>query len=170
MINKPPPFSIRLIEFLQKIEDLLLISLLLFMIFIAVLQIFLRNFMGSGISWADPLVRVLVLWIGLIGAMVASRGNKHISIDIISRYLPWRIRKETQRITSLFTTIVCGIMAWVSIRFVLMEKADGLILFAGVPAWICEIIIPFAFAVISFRYLLFTLNGFTHPNVNKKKK
>ena len=49
-------------------------------------------------------------------------------------------------------------MTWHSFRFVVMEKADGFTAFANVPAWICEAIIPMAFAVISIRYTLFFIN------------
>ena len=37
--------------------------------------------------WAETFLRVLVLWIGLAGAMAASREHRRISIDILSRFL-----------------------------------------------------------------------------------
>ena len=142
------------ISFLHKIEDLILTGLLLGMIGMAVSQIFLRNIFDSGILWGDELVRILVLWIGLVGAMIASRSNNHITIDVISRYLPEQIKQVTVLITSAFTAIVCAIMTGFSLKFVILEKQDGLTAFAGVPAWICESIIPIAFAVITARYLI----------------
>jgi len=144
----------------QKVEDSILISLLLIMITMAVLQIFLRNFFDSGIIWGDSLVRVLVLWIGLIGAMVASRTDNHISIDILSRYLPPRIKRFTTLAVHVFTAVVTAVMAWVSLDFVKMEMEDKMIAFANVPAWVCESIIPIAFLVISIRYTLFSINLF----------
>lgn len=147
----------RLIRRIRQAEDALLVILLLAMISLAVLQIFLRNFFDSGIVWGDSLVRVLVLWIGLTGAMAASRTDNHIKIDVVSRYLPRAAQPFSRLLTSLFTAGITGLMAWHSARFVLMEKADGLIAFAGVPAWVCEAIIPVAFAVICLRYLLFSI-------------
>ena len=67
---------------LHRIEDGILVAILCLMIGLAALQIVLRNFLGAGIVYADMLVRILVLWIGLVGAMVAARQNKHISIDV----------------------------------------------------------------------------------------
>ena len=151
-------FFTRLSLVLQKIEDSILVSLLLIMIFMAVLQIFLRNFFDSGIVWSDPLVRVLVLWIGLIGAMAASRTDNHINIDIISRFLPPHIKRFTTLVVHVFTAIITAVMAWVSLRFVGMEMADNIIAFGFIPAWVCEIIIPIAFAVISVRYTSFSIN------------
>ncbi|HCY83728.1 MAG TPA: TRAP transporter small permease, partial [Desulfobacteraceae bacterium] len=114
-----------------------------------------RNFFDAGIIWADPLVRVLVLWIGLIGAMAASRTDNHISIDIISRFLPSKVKQFTSLTVYIFTAVICGLMAWHSFRFVQMERMDKMAAFAGVPAWICEAIIPVAFAIICIRYTLF---------------
>ena len=140
---------------MQRLEDGILVTLLLVMILLAVLQIFLRNLFDSGIVWADPLVRVLVLWIGLVGAMAASRTDNHISIDVVSRFLPPGVQKITKLLVYLFTAGIAALMAWHGFRFVLMEKADNLMAFASVPAWVCESIIPFAFCVISLRYLIF---------------
>jgi TRAP-type C4-dicarboxylate transport system permease small subunit len=159
MPQKPGVFP-PLVRLLQRIEDSILISLLLVMITMAVLQIFLRNFFDSGIVWGDSLVRVLVLWIGLVGAMVASRTDNHISIDILSRYLPSRIKPFTTLATHLFTAAVTAVMAWFSLEFVRMEMQDKMIAFAGVPAWVCESIIPFAFMIISIRYILFSITLF----------
>jgi len=161
MTNKKPVFPLNILSFLQKIEDGILVGLLLLMIFIAVLQIFLRNLFDSGILWGDPLVRILVLWIGLIGAMVASRDNHHISIDVISRYLPDKIKKLSNLIISIFTSLVCAVMAYYSLIFVMMEKNDGILAFATIPAWVCESIIPVSFGIISFRYLLLSFTILT---------
>lgn len=159
MTSKNTSFTLTIITALQKIEDYILIGLLLSMICIAVLQIVMRNLFDSGILWGDELVRILVLWIGLIGAMIASRNNHHISIDVISRYLPAKIKKLTNLMTAVFTSLVCAVMAYFSFVFVMMEKEDGFIAFADVPAWIFESIIPVSFAIISLRYILFS---FTH--------
>ncbi len=156
MTGKNTHSSFKIIRVLERIEDGILVSLLLLMIFLAVLQIVLRNLFDSGILWGDPLIRVLVLWIGLIGAMIASRKNNHISIDIISRYLPGKAKKFSTLIISIFTASICLLMAYFSFGFVIMEKQDGLIAFGSIPAWVCETIIPFSFAIISLRYIVFS--------------
>lgn len=159
MTHKKNTVGPKIIRFLEKIEDSLLIALLLIMISMAVLQIILRNLFESGILWADPLVRTLVLWIGLIGAMIASRNNHHINIDIITRYLPGLAQKISTLIICIFAAAVCTIMTYFSVAFVRMEKQDGMTAFADIPVWICESIIPVAFAVISVRYILLSITA-----------
>ncbi len=155
------------IRILQKVEDSVLIGLLLLMVVVAVFQIFARNLFDSGIRFGDELIRVLVLWISLMGAMVASRNNSHVNIDLISRYLPRQIQILSTVLVGIFTSFICAVMAWFSFNFVTMEKLDGVIAFAGIPVWVCQSIIPVSFTVISFRYLLLsftTLFDFSKQN------
>ena len=70
-----------LVDFLHRLENIALISALISMLGIAVLQIFLRNFFDSGFLWAESFLRILVLWVAMLGAMVATREKNHISID-----------------------------------------------------------------------------------------
>ena len=139
---------------INLVEDSILVGLLLLMIVLSVLQIFLRNFFGGGIVWSEVLVRVLVLWVGLIGAMVASRQGNHINIDIMNRYLSGRAKFIVQFVVELFTALICIVVAYYSLKFVQIEFAYGSESFAKVPTWLCESIIPFAFMVISLRYFL----------------
>jgi len=161
MNNKPhKPFIERVQTILYLIEDGILVGLLSLMISLAALQILLRNLFESAIVWSDILVRILVLWVGLVGAMVASRRGNHININILDRFLPKRFKPVTSAVAELFAALICTVMVYYSLRFVQMEYTEGGILFAKVPAWVCESIIPLAFAVIAVRYFLLSFVNF----------
>lgn len=148
-------------QFLNRIEDGLLIGLLLTMMVIAIFQILLRNLFEAGIVWGDPLLRMLVLWVGLIGAMVATRFDNHIRIDLLNRYLPNHLKAIVKVIVGSFTAITCGILAFYSFQFVRFEFEDGGFAFAKVPVWFCASIIPLAFLVITLRSLTSAIIQFT---------
>ena len=145
---------------LHRIEDGILVAILGLMICLAALQIVLRNFFGAGIVGGDMLVRILVLWIGLVGAMVAARQNKHISIDLVARYLPRRFNLPVKAFVELFVAVVCTLAAFYSYVFVLSEFYAGGLAFGQVPVWVCEAIMPAAFAVMALRYLIMSLIKF----------
>jgi len=153
-ISNIASFTKLAVKIIHHIEDALLAILLIAMLLLASSQIFLRNLLDIGLVWADPILRIMVLWLGLLGALAASRDNKHITIDVLTRLMPTKARSLTRVFTSLFTTIVSGLIAYHSARFVLMEHETGNIATAGVPAWLFEIIIPVAFALITVRYLI----------------
>ncbi|MEA3291388.1 MAG: TRAP transporter small permease [Pseudomonadota bacterium] len=144
----------RLIRLLHLLEDGLLVSLLLAMILLAFGQIVLRNFFGTGVAWVDPLLRVLVLWLGLIGALVATRLDKQISIDVLTRLLGPRLTAFSRLVTRLFAAAVSGLIAWHAARFIVDEWQSGSVAFSGVPAWMLELVIPFGFGIIAARFLL----------------
>ena len=151
--------------FLYRVENGILVTVLLSMLAMAVLQILMRNLFESGIVWGDILVRILVLWVGLVGAMVASRQDNHINIDILSRYLPKQAKNTIKSAVEFFTAAVCSVAAFYTWRFVKIEFEEGGMAFAQVPIWVCEAIIPLAFIVIALRY--FTLSLFTFLQITK---
>jgi C4-dicarboxylate transporter, DctQ subunit len=139
---------------LYRIEDGILVGLLLLMILLAVAQIFLRNILGTGIVWADILVRNLVLWVGLAGAMAAARKGDHIKIDLISKYLNTKLSRIVTAITDFFSAVVCVAVLFYSIKFIRFEYIDGILAFGRIPVWFCQAIIPFSFLVMSLRYFV----------------
>lgn len=144
----------RLLAVVTALEDWLLAGMLLAMVILGSLQIVLRNFFESGIAWGDPLLRVMVLWVGLLGAMAATRDDRHIRIDILTRYLPEKWQGWNQVVIQLFTAAVCALVAWHGLRFVQFEREDGMTSFADIPSWWLESIIPVGFALIAVRSLL----------------
>ena len=161
MNNKPDNSYFKQVQaFLYRVENGILVLLLLSMLAMAVLQILMRNLFESGIIWGDILVRILVLWVGLAGAMVASRRGNHISIDILSRYMPKRAGNTVKSAVEFFTAAVCSIAAFYTLRFVKIEFEDGGMAFAQVPTWVCEAIIPIAFIVIALRYFMLSIITF----------
>jgi TRAP-type C4-dicarboxylate transport system permease small subunit len=146
-------------DLLHQLEKGILALLLTTMILLASLQIIMRNFWDSGLPWADPSLRTIVLWLAMMGAMAATRDHSHIRIDLLSRFLPPHLSQLNKRFTDLFTSVVCGILAWHGARFVYYEWQDGMMLFDNIPAWYAEAIIPIGFGIMAIRFLLDTLMG-----------
>ena len=135
----------------------MLVLILSGMILLAASQIILRNFFGFGFIWADELLRMLVLWIAVAGAVAASRTDKHINIAVLDRFLPDKIGLVVKVIVDLFTAAVCLVVTWYSINFVQTSYEYQDVLMGNVPAWILQLVMPVGFGLISWRYLLFAL-------------
>ncbi len=157
----------KIISIINKIEDSLLVVILSSMIVLAVFQIISRNLFSEGVVWIDPLLRTLVLWIGLSGAIVATRQDNHIRIDIFTKYFPKHWLKIVHRLVYLFTLLICLLIAWHSARFVYSEYEYGTIAFASVPAWLTASIIPLSFFLIAMRYALLFISGGYHEEDDK---
>ncbi|KGD65370.1 TRAP C4-dicarboxylate transporter [Alcanivorax nanhaiticus] len=138
---------------LHRIEDGLIVAVLLFMILLAVAQIVLRNFFGTSLVWIEPLLQNAVLWIGLLGAMIASRKDEHIRIDVASTLLPEKYHPFLTTAVDLFTAFICVLVAWYSVGFVIEEYEYATPAFANVPSWLLQAIIPVGFSVMALRYV-----------------
>ena len=138
-------------------EDAILVLILTTMILLAAGQIILRNFMDIGFIWADEMLRMLVLWLAVAGAVAASRNDKHINIDVLNRFLPQRIALAVKVLVHLFTAVVCGFVAWHSLAFVQMSREFEDVLLGNIPAWILQAVLPVGFGLIAWRYSLFTV-------------
>ena len=144
----------RLLSVINKIEDWFVIILLAVMIVLAVAQIFYRNLFGEGVVWIDPLLRVLVLWVAVAGAVIATRTDNHIRIDFFTRYLTKIQLNYLRRAVYAFCVLVCSFIAWNGVLFVQMDYEFETIAFENVPAWLTELIIPIGFFLIALRYFL----------------
>jgi TRAP-type C4-dicarboxylate transport system permease small subunit len=114
-------YATDVLKAINKLEDWFLILMLAIMVVLAVTQIFYRNVFGSGVVWIDPLLRVLVLWVAIGGAVVATRTDNHIRIDFFTKYFSKSICKYAQRFVYAFCVFICGLISWHAVKF-----ADGL--------------------------------------------
>ena len=149
-IAEPPINTV--FKWLRRAEDALLALLLSAMIAVAGAQVLLRNLFDEGLYWGDSAVRVMVLWVAMIGAMVASRNDEHIRIDLAGRYLPPSVKPYVARVVSGFVCVVLALFAWHSLEFIRFEYEDQTIAFGVVPAWMCEVIMPVGAAIMALRY------------------
>jgi TRAP-type C4-dicarboxylate transport system permease small subunit len=141
----------------RAVENAFLVSLLIAMLGLGASQIVLRNFLDSGLAWGDEALRIMVLWLALLGAVAASRDDRHISIDVMSRILPSRSRAAVAALVNLFTSVVCLVLAWYGWVFVAEAREYEDTLFGNLPAWWFQLIIPVAFLLIGYRYALWCL-------------
>lgn len=145
----------RLGRFGAAVENGLLLILLLAMIGLSVAQIVLRNFFDIGFFWTDELLRLMVLWMAVVGGIAASRTDRHISINLVDNFLNGKGKLAAGMVIHAFSSFVCAVVTWFSIDFVKTSHEYGDVLLGGVPAWWLQAVLPVGFALISYRYLLF---------------
>ena len=153
-------------NWISLLEDWILVSIVLFMVLMAFLQVILRNIFDMGIIWGDILLRHLVLWIGFIGASLATKKNKHINIDVLKRLHKGMSKRVINLVVNLVASFVAAYLAVAAWRFVMDEKEFATIIFNEIPAWPFQIIIPFGFALMSIRFIISGLNTLTEREEN----
>lgn len=141
-----------LAQWVARIEDALLAVLGLGLLVAAAAQLLFRMF-ETGPVWLDPLMRTATLWLALIGALVATRERRQLSIDVLARKLPARLGQVARIITALFTACVCAVLAKASWTLVVLERDGEGTAFAGLPNWWLLAILPMVFALMAVHSL-----------------
>jgi C4-dicarboxylate transporter DctQ subunit len=133
-------------------ENGALVILLGAMMLLAVGQIVMRIFFSAGFIWADPLLKLMVLWIAMIASIAASRSDRHLRIDIVSHFVPKKYARLPRIVVDAFASALCAVLAWQSYRFVQLFMDDTVLV--DFPAWIAHGILPLSFALMSYRFFL----------------
>ena len=135
-------------------EDLLLSAILLALVGIASGQIIGRNLFGTTLVTGDELLRILVLWLTLAGAVAASRADRHISIALIDRWLSgWQLR-AVRCFNHAFTAAICALLCRYSLDFVLLSREFGDTLLGDTPAWWLQAPLPLGFGLMAWRHVV----------------
>ncbi len=142
---------------LYFLENGIIILTLGIMVILSFLQVLLRNFFETGLLWADIFLRHLVLWVGFAGASLATRQDKHISIDLLTKVVPARFLLPVKITLDIFAIVMCFILAKASYVFLTFEKEAGTIVFENIPTWYLQVILPAGFGLIGFRFFMKSL-------------
>jgi TRAP-type C4-dicarboxylate transport system permease small subunit len=151
------------LRWLDRIENGLIAVLVLAMVLLAGAQILLRNLFDSGIEWADPLLRALVLWTAMLGALAAARDDKHIGLDLVTHFVHGRAKRILRVVALVFAAAVSAAMAWYGCNLVMLDYGSGTNAFARVPSWCVELILPVGFALLALRL---AIHAFLPPHSN----
>jgi TRAP-type C4-dicarboxylate transport system permease small subunit len=138
-------------------EDGVLLTILISMIVLAGAQIFLRNLFDYSLFWGDEMLRLMVLWLTVAGGLAASRMDKHISIEVLDRFLPAGALVVTRVIIDLFTAVICALFSWHSALFVMGSYEYGDTLMIDTPAWMLQIVLPVGFGLMAYRHIIIAI-------------
>ena len=129
------------------------------MLLVAVLQVFARE-VGLGLYWGDDLVRMAVLWVTMVGAVVAIGDSKHIRIDLIDRLGSPNAKRIAWSISCVVTAVICAVFGYFSLDMIRWDFIDGTPGVGQAPAWLFETVIPGSAFIMTLRFLL---QSFTKP-------
>jgi TRAP-type C4-dicarboxylate transport system permease small subunit len=73
---------------------------------------------------------------------------------VLSHVLPGWLVKASRVLVDLFAAAVCAIIAWQAWRYLELEiEFDDRVL-VDTPAWVAHIVVPIAFALVSYRFVI----------------
>ncbi len=111
---------------LQRGQEWSVFALLLLLVAMTFVQVVLRNLPGNpSLPWIDLASRLLVLWVGLLGASLAVAREKHINVDIAGRVLPPTLARWVRAATGAMSLVVLLVLVHASLDFTLVKHQSA---------------------------------------------
>lgn len=162
--DKRPGASVRCQDMLHRLQGYnhrlarwergLALGLLAMILLLGLAQICLRNVFARGIAGAEETQAHLVLWLGFVGASLATYEERHLRLDFLPRLLPLSWQPVLTLCTSLGAAIMCGLLCRAALTMVVLEYQAHTTLTIGIATWIAQSMIPVGFAVMGMRFAL----------------
>lgn len=135
--------------------------LLMAIVLLPLLEIGSRPLLGQGISGSINYVRHATLWFGFLGAVLAAKAKRHISLGA-SSFLTGRTRKLADVIANTLAVIICLVLANAAFDMLMAERSSEVLLGGVIPLWMAQSIMPVSFILLSLSYtrqLMQTVKG-----------
>jgi len=131
------------------VERWLLVAIVLAMILLPTLEAVLRR-VGGSVPDAIPYTTHLTLWVGFVGAMLATATERHLALSSVD-LLPERLRTPARSYGHIVAALVMAVLAYASVKMIVADHGRIDSLAGGVPEWWFETIMPLGFAVMALR-------------------
>ena len=145
--------------------------LMVLMVVCLMLQVVYRYVFGAGITWSEELSRIAFVWVIYLGMSLAAKDRHHIRVTAQFLAVPMRLRP--------YWWLGADIL-WIAINVVIVIQGIVLLQHSiefpattpalGWPVSVLEAIVPFGFALMTFRIIQGYVRGFrdgTWKNVVK---
>jgi C4-dicarboxylate transporter, DctM subunit len=136
---------------LRSSENLVLAAALAAMALLPLAEILLRALFQVGISGAASFTQHFALIVGMLGAAVAAREGRLLSLSTLDALLAGRMSAMARCFTGTVAVTVGALLFLASLEFMLAERLGGNVIAYGVPVWLGQAVLPVGFALITLR-------------------
>jgi tripartite ATP-independent transporter DctM subunit len=136
---------------LARLEDSIATLVAVAIVLLPLAEAALRKLFSSGIPGAAPFTLHLTLWLGLLGAAVAARDGKLLTLATGALWPEGAVRSTARVLGHAAGTVVATVLMVSSIDFVALHREMGNTITTGFPVWIADLVFPVAFGLIASR-------------------
>ncbi len=88
---------------------------------IILIQIFFRFVIYRPVPWSEEAARYLMIWLGMLGSVVALRKGRHIGVTALVDVLPVRIARVMAFVVRVTMIGFMGIIGWEGIQLAIFN-------------------------------------------------
>ena len=134
---------------LDAVENLVGRFFMVGMLYAATLQVLSRYWLSHyfTLPWTEEFSRLLMVWAGLWGAAMVQRSNDHISVTLVSDFLPRPVREAIRLFSDLVFLAVLVPVFWLGLRAV-AGLGDLYTIALGMSIWVFAAAVPATVALM----------------------
>jgi tripartite ATP-independent transporter DctM subunit len=136
---------------LIAVEDSAAAAALLAMAVLPIADVVVRQLDPGGIPGSLSIVKHLTLWVGFLGAAIAAREGKLLSLATGTLLPEGPLRRAAGVAAAIVTAAVAGLLTWGGIELVQTTRDQGGTIGADIPTWAAQLVLPASFALITAR-------------------
>jgi tripartite ATP-independent transporter DctM subunit len=141
------------IRFFNGGENLVLAVALGSMALLPIAESALRFTFRTAIPGSNAIVQHLTLVVGMLGAAVAARERRLLSLSTGVTLLPARFRAAARLFSGTVATAITSLLCIASVQFVVFETQSEKMLVGAVPIWVPQAVLPLGFGLVALRIL-----------------
>jgi tripartite ATP-independent transporter DctM subunit len=135
-----------------RLERGLLTFFLLAMVALPAASTVSRRLTGRELPGSAVLAQHITLWVGFLGALLATASGHHLALSTIDLVPEGRPRRAARFFTGAVSAAACALLAWASARLVAVEwEGFGTVAFGIRVAW-SELVMPIGFGFMVLRF------------------
>lgn len=109
----------KVITVLYKIIKVILCVVLLTMVGVLMAHIIFRYVLNNSLTWSEELLKILLVWFGMMSVAILAVRREHVSIVIFKEHMPKKMSAALTKLTQIITVVICLIVIYVGIQYVL---------------------------------------------------
>ena len=130
-----------------------LLSFVLWTPWVLAILWFCGAYLQSGYTWAKELAMVLLMWVGFVGASMATYEGRNIQVDFVRKNVPVGWRRHYEIISGIVTSLFTLVLAYLAIQTVSNQiEYAGEMASLPLPDWLVSLPIAVSFGVMALRY------------------
>jgi C4-dicarboxylate transporter DctM subunit len=135
-----------------RIEQWVIGAVLVAMAMFTFLEVTGRSALGAGVPGGLLYTQHLTLWVGFLGALLATATGGHLALATGSFFKGETIRRVSRFYSDTFSAAVCALLCVASMKMVRADMQHTSVLPGGLPEWWSELVMPVSVALMAVRF------------------
>lgn len=152
-MKSAPPIVVRSLAWMRAAERVITFAAFAVLAAVVFADVLMREFTGSGLSWARQIGVYANVVVTLVGIGLASAGGAHLRPRFADRWLPAAWDPFLVRLGEWLTAAFCLAFAWVALGVVVETyELDERSVVLRLIVWPFQSVLPLAFLVAALRH------------------